>query len=159
MAGPGVDNAPLIPLPALSGPPRARPEQSGHLQRWVLDAAVAALAKQKLPERADSPANQLAWLDAFQRDVASRSVPKVQLRGPAPERAALLAKRQELLWPTQEGGNSLLFEGDPLLLKAGRRIIGRHLHALPQGKRNNTSIAQRILERSAARILSQEEDA
>lgn len=156
--GPGVDSAPLIPLPASSEPPRTRPEQSGRLQRLALDAAVAALAKQKLHERADSPANQLAKLDAFQKDVISRSVPKVRLCGTAPERAALLAINQELLWPVQEKGHSLSFEGDLLLLKAGRRIIERYLHALPQEKRNNTNTAQRILERSAAHIPSQEEN-
>jgi hypothetical protein len=153
-AAPVADSTALTLLPRLSGPPRPRPEQSGRLQRLALDAAVAVLAEQKLSDRADSPANQLARLDTFQGDVVNRSVPKVQLTGLDPERTALLAKSQDLLWPVREGGTSLRFESDPLLLAVARRIIERHLYALSTERRNSTHTAQRIRERSTVGILN-----
>lgn len=113
----------------------------GQLQRDIVVAVSAALAEKKLSSSPDTPSNQIRRLDRFLTDVSRRSTPEAELVADIPNRAAVEAREEQLLWAFRRRGQSLLPILDPLLIETSIHMIERSLQSVPSERRHGTGIS------------------
>ncbi|MCF8017313.1 MAG: helicase [Chromatiaceae bacterium] len=134
--------------------PRSVPSlqtQSDHLgrqQRILLETAAAHYAKKKLKEDPDTVKQQIAEFERFQADVMKRPTPAVHFNCEVPDRNAMLALKNKLLWPISNNNPSIMVDGDPLLLDAVRALLLRQLGEMKKHNRTGPDVAKALRERA-----------
>ena len=139
----GCESAISIALSA-SEPAEAQQDNTGRIQYRVLMDGIAKVAEEKLSAGPDTPANHLAKVDSFERDLAHRRRPLCMIPIKPDEKAALAAVAQRLLWKMDESGKSWRIQIDPLFLRAARSVLERVIYRLDKSRRTGLGIASRI---------------
>ncbi|MAL94412.1 MAG: helicase [Haliea sp.] len=138
----GVDKLELI---YRSEQRQSRQDDSvGRQQNIMLEATGASLAEKKLKPNSDTVHNQMLELDRFLADVQRRPIPLVQLRYDTPDRNAMLALNDRLLWPVFDEPGHIRVDADPLLLSAVRDLIFRLLGDAKKENRTSHDVARRL---------------
>jgi len=125
-------------------PVESQKDNVGRIQYRVLMDGIAAIAEEKLSRGPDTPANHLAKVDSFERDLAHRRRPLCMIPIEPDERAALAAAVQRLLWKMDEPGGSWRIQIDPLFLKATRSVLERVIYRLERNRRTADGVASRV---------------
>ncbi|NCA71850.1 MAG: hypothetical protein EOM91_17570 [Sphingobacteriia bacterium] len=138
---------PVQLLPRATAEPARQSDQVGRLQRVLLETTAAHFAKVKLKEDPDTVKQQIAGFERFQDDVARRSPPAVYVTCEVPDRNAMLAVKESLLWPVANAAPGLGVDGDLLLLDAVRAVLLRQLGEMKKNQRTGPAVARTILDR------------
>lgn len=138
----------LVTRTRVNTPPQS--DQLGRHQRVMLDSAAASLAAQKLRPNADTIANQISEITRFTQDVRQRHGKRVHLHFDSPDRHAMLALADKLLWPVARRDSGIKVDADPLMLDALREIIHRQLGDMKKHSRTRDEVTRRLKERAAS---------
>ena len=128
--------------------PQPQSDQIGRQQRILLDAAAAHFANRKLKEDPDTVKQQIAEFERFQADVRQRPTPVVHFSCEVPDRNAMLAAKNKLLWPIANNKQAIMVDGDPLLLDAVRALLLRQLGEMKKHNRTGPDVAKALRERA-----------
>lgn len=143
----------ITPVPAPHAGALQTPENrglSGLLNRQLLLCTAAEVARTKLRDKPDRPAEHLARLDSFRRDLEARASPHFQMAVALPNQSAFLAHGTLLLWPVEPAGQNVRVTGDPLLLGLCRTLIEQAMAGLQSERRTGPAIADRLSRQAQA---------
>ena len=118
----------------------------GRVQKRVLMDGVAKISEEKLSSTSETPANQLARLDAFGRDLAHRTHQACRIALNPRNTAQLSAHVHRLLWPVEESARNWHVQIDPLFLGVSHSIIERTIHKLEKQRRTGVGVGTRLRE-------------
>lgn len=128
--------------------PQRQSDEVGRQQRILLEATAARYAAVKLKQDPDTVKQQIAEFERFQADVQKRTPPAVYVKCEVPDRNALLAHKERLLWPVSNHAPAIGIDGDPLLLDAAHALILRQLGEMKKQNRTGPSVAKALRERA-----------
>ncbi len=138
---------------AVSGRQR-QPDLTGALQKRLLDKTAAVLAEKKLSNRPETLSHHLEKLEQFRKE-REKGVSFAVFRQPieVAERGKMLAHKNDLLWPLEDGKSNVVVVGDPLLIGAVTSVVERQLQGMKAENRTGPEVARRLRQRVGSEIL------